>query len=188
MSSIRPAVLIIAMGCLVGCGEGGPKTAALPAPASVDAPAAATAPEPVLPLPSGNDLAELADFDLAGLPAKNPCALDTLNGLHPAIATAREGDEVSFSGWLTTRRILPPPRFMLVLSGPDVVAMTGETGQPRPDVAKALKVSYPLDAGFHIRSRLPPMAPGRYRIALVHATATGLQACMTRGELNVMPR
>ena len=179
--SLRLSLPIIAILALGACKPESTSTAATPA--AGESPAAT--PQPTMPLPAGNMLAELSGFDLASLPSKNPCALDSINGIHPAMATVKPGDQVAFGGWLTTSKLQAPTQLMLVLSGPVTVAMSGPTSVLRPDVAKSLKVDSPLNAGFHLESRLPQMPDGHYKVALVHSTASSLQACMTTGELVV---
>lgn len=118
--------------------------------------------------------------DLAQALKTELCALDSVNG-----AVAVDGrfelplnQPAVFEGWVSTSDLKRPESFKIVLDGDSDFEVTGATGLPRDDVAKAYGTDALATAGFKVELPALDIPAGDYAVTLVHEDAGHAVACV----------
>ena len=169
-------LMIVACLGLAACSDKSPEPAPGPTqPAPDAAPAVATPTDVQAALgPWTGDFSEAVKIEL--------CALDSING---AVAIdgrfeAPANQPAVFEGWASTPNLEPAKTFTLVLDGQSDFAVTGSTGIPREDVAKAYSKPALANAGFRVEVPALALPAGDYGITLVYEDNGQPVACSAR--------
>jgi hypothetical protein len=125
--------------------------------------------------------------DLSAAQPSQLCALDAMNG-----AVAVQGrfelptaQPTTLEGWVATSDLHAPSGFSVVLDGSSDFQITGVTGNPRDDVAKAYGTDQLATAGFKLE--LPSLAvpAGEYKVLIAHEEGATWVSCDTNAVLSV---
>jgi hypothetical protein len=117
----------------------------------------------------------------------NTCSLDAISGTAPPIVNAKPDQELTFSGWTSTKEITVPDKILIVLAGAQTYGVQGAAGVARNDVAQTLKAPALATSGFNVTTSLVGVAPGNYKISVLYASPQNLVACATSAEIKVSP-
>ena len=179
------AATFVAASLLAGCkaDNAAPPATVTPEPQAVPADAASDAGL----LPGSNVLTALPADSVSTPDTTNTCSLDAISGNAPPVVTAKPGQELTFSGWTSTKEVTVPEKILIVLTGAQTYGVQGTAGVARNDVAQTLQAPALAASGFNVTASLTDVAPGDYTISVLYASPQNLVACATSGEIKVSP-
>ena len=106
------AATFVAASLLAGCkaDNAAPPATVTPEPQAVPADAASDAGL----LPGSNVLTALPADSVSTPDTTNTCSLDAISGNAPPVVTAKPGQELTFSGWTSTKEVTVPEKILIV--------------------------------------------------------------------------
>lgn len=125
---------------------------------------------------------------VTALKANHRCTIERINGQKPlkgVMVVVPQRSAVEFNGWVASKNMSTPERFLIALSQQDeVYAINAVAGRQRPDVVKALKAEG-LVPGFQSKSTLQGVPEGEYSIALLQYENGEYSLCRNAAHLKV---
>ncbi len=108
------------------------------------------------------------------------CSVDQVSGsLVTDSSSIKKGADVTVIGWSSDDTFNVPAQVTLVLEGAQMYGATMSTGQPRPDVAKALGREGLANSGFSASIDISAAEPGDYKVMVLMQASDGSQLCDT---------
>lgn len=100
------------------------------------------------------------------------CFLDVINGAAPQSITVKNGDEISFGGWVSDAGNQVPTGAQLLLRG-QTASYTAPlvAGGDRPDVADILKNEALSKSGYNLTIKLADVVAGEYELSILTGTS-----------------
>jgi predicted small lipoprotein YifL len=142
--------------------------------------ATSSVPEAAHLSPFSGDLSSAGKVDL--------CAMDSVNGLVATSGSFRVpvNEPVALEGWAATTSLTVPTTITVVMSSPSgAFQVSGNTGIPRQDVARAYKASALATAGFKLQIPKADMPSGQYELAILHDEGGSPVSCASPIKLSL---
>lgn len=132
------------------------------------------------------DNSDIRDKVLAA-PEKGLCALDTINDkdFSGDSADVASGEALTFTGWAADSSKKTPSAVTVVLQNDRTgVAVEGNPGTPRGDVAQSLNAPALANSGFTASGK-PNLGSGTYSVVLLLKGSSRDERCDTHRTVNI---